>query len=230
MELCCIVQARIGSSRLPGKALKTLGEMPLLSWTLRAVKNIPADAHILACDRESYELFLPLAKESGFEIFPGEKDDVLKRFCDVIRKFSPVYVLRATGDNPFLFYETGEPSVKKLRKKNLDYFTFTGLPHGSGMEVFKAESLLRSETLTDLPYDREHVGPALYNYPETFKIGMEQAPAKWRYPGLRTTVDTEEDYLGILEKSGKFFPDYLKKDGFFSRLPPSSSQIIKAFR
>lgn len=230
MEVCCVVQARMGSSRLPGKALKLLGEMPLLAWTLRAVKNIPGDIHVLACDEDSYKDFLPLAKEAGFEIFPGEKEDVLKRFCGVIRKFNPRYVLRATGDNPFLFYESGSPSIKKIKKKGLDYFTFSSLPHGSGIEVFRAEALLEAEKLTNLPYDREHVGPAIYNHPENFNFLMEKAPLKWRKPELRTTVDTLEDYKLVLEKSRNLPSDFLKKEQFFLRRPPSSSLIVRAFR
>lgn len=189
-----IVQCRLSSSRLPEKALLSLGGRPILAWTLNAMRQVPADRYILACDEESFDKLLPVASECGWECFSGPKDDVLERFCLVIEQVKADTVVRATADNPFLFYEAAAELLEQYKKEDCDYITWTGLPHGSGVEVFDAHSLLKARKITSEPYDHEHVGPALYNHPDEFLSLMLPSPKQWQYPGLRTTVDTYTDY------------------------------------
>lgn len=197
-RVAVIVQCRLSSSRLPGKALKKLGGESVLSWTLDAMKKIPAERYFLACDFDSKTALEETAKNCGWEIFSGSRDDVLERFCSLVKtQFSECEIIvRATADNPFLFYEAAQKSLEEFEKifADADYFTFTGLPHGSGVEVFKAASLLRAATLTDSPYDHEHVGPSLYNHPENFKAVFKKADEEFFAPDLRTTIDTFSDF------------------------------------
>ena len=171
-RVAVIVQCRLSSTRLPGKALKNLGGESVLSWTLDAMKKIPAERYFLACDYDSENALEKIAKDCGWEIFAGSRDDVLERFCSLVKTSFPECetIVRATADNPFLFYEAAQKLLEEFEKNfsDADYFTFTGLPHGSGVEVFKATSLLRAAALTDSPYDHEHVGPSLDNHPENF--------------------------------------------------------------
>ena len=87
-----IVQARLQSSRLPHKALLSIGNLPSIAHTLLALKEIPADAHFLATDAYSYEAFLPIAKNHGYEIFSGSADNVLERFCLLIEEYLEKYL------------------------------------------------------------------------------------------------------------------------------------------
>ena len=144
-----IVQCRLSSSRLPGKALKELGNKPVLAWVLASMKKVKADKYFVATDQESYESLKPICKQNGFDCFAGDLNDVLKRFCDLIKTLKVDTIIRATADNPFLFYEAAEASVEEFesRRKSqhpCDYFTYTGLPHGSGVEIFSAQSLLKA--------------------------------------------------------------------------------------
>jgi spore coat polysaccharide biosynthesis protein SpsF (cytidylyltransferase family)/2-polyprenyl-3-methyl-5-hydroxy-6-metoxy-1,4-benzoquinol methylase len=203
-----IVQCRLSSTRLPQKALLPLGGKPLLRWTLDAMRQVPVDVYILACDFDSEAELRPLCEQAEWECFAGPKDDVLERFCRVATQFHIDTIVRATGDNPFLFYEAASLSLTEALRLNADYFTFTGLPHGSGVEVFKAQALFRANVATTDPYEREHVGPALYQHRNAFMCvfaevpasaaesqrGEGSLPAEWRRPDLRTTVDTPEDY------------------------------------
>lgn len=197
-RVAVIVQCRLSSSRLPGKALKKLGGESVLSWTLDAMKKIPAERYFLACDYDSKNALEEIAKNCGWEIFAGSRDDVLERFCSLVQtQFGECEIIvRATADNPFLFYEAAQKSLEEFEQIffDADYFTFTGLPHGSGVEVFKAASILRAATLTDSPYDHEHVGPALYNHPENFKAVFKKADEEFFAPDLRTTIDTFSDF------------------------------------
>ena len=189
-----VIQSRLSSTRLPEKALLPLGGKPVLAWVFAAMKKVKADRYFLATDYDSEARLRPVAEENGFECFAGPKDDVLRRFCMLIEQTEADTVLRVTGDNPFLFYEAASATISRFSELKCDYFTYSGLPHGSGVEIFDAHSLLKAEKLTQDPYDHEHVGPALYNHKDVFNAVFEQAPEKWFYPELRTTIDTAEDY------------------------------------
>ena len=195
-----IVQCRLSSSRLPSKAIKTLGGKPVLAWVLNSMKIVKADKYFVATDPESYPVLQPICKQNGFLCFAGDLNDVLKRFCDLIKTLKVDTIIRATADNPFLFYEAAQASVEDFEerrkgKKPCDYLTYTGLPHGSGVEIFSAQSLLKAAEQTDNPYDHEHVGPALYNHKENFNCVFLKAPARFYNPDLRTTIDTFSDYM-----------------------------------
>lgn len=194
-----IVQCRLSSSRLPGKALKELGQKPVLAWVLNSMHKVKADFYYVATDPESYESLKPVCDAYNFECFAGPLEDVLERFCQLIKKIDCKTVIRATADNPFLFYEAAQDSVEEFEKINktekCDYFTYSGLPHGSGVEIFSAASLLKAASETTNPYDHEHVGPALYNHKEKYVCQFVKAPYKYNYPELRTTIDTYSDYL-----------------------------------
>ena len=189
-----IVQSRLSSTRLPEKALLPLGGKPVLAWVFAAMKKVKADRYFLATDYDSEARLKPVAEENGFECFAGPRDDVLRRFCMLIEQTEADTVIRVTGDNPFLFYEAANATASRFAELKCDYFTYSGLPHGSGVEIFNAHSLLKAETLTQDPYDHEHVGPALYNHKDVFNAVFEPAPKEWAFPQLRTTIDTAEDY------------------------------------
>ncbi len=197
-----IVQARLSSVRLPQKIVKMLGEKTLLQHVLETMKTVPAAAYVLACDEASKEVCAPIAEKAGFKCISGSETDVLRRFATVLDTLEAdetipeiTAVVRATADNPFLFAEAAKASVERFFDlPSCDYFTFTGLPHGSGVEILRAATLrYMAEESTDA-YEREHVGPALYHHPADFKCVREAAPRKWYNPDLRTTVDTIEDF------------------------------------
>lgn len=195
-----IVQCRLSSTRLPGKALKNLGGKSLLSWCLNSMHKVKADRYFVATDEASYDALLPVCKECNFECFAGDLNDVLKRFVDLLNIVDCQTVIRATADNPFLFYEAAEESVKLFEEKNkgkehCDYLTYSGLPHGSGVEIISAQALKKAITETSDPYDHEHVGPALYNHKDRYKCEFVPAPRTYNHPELRTTIDTYSDFL-----------------------------------
>ena len=220
-----IVQCRLSSTRLPGKALKEIGGKPVLAWTLAAMKKVKADYYYVATDEASCEKLLPVCKEYGFECFAGPLDDVLARFTMLLDTIKTKTVIRATADNPFLFYEAAEESAQLFEEKNqkghCDYLTYSGLPHGSGVEVFSAESLKKAGGETSDPYDHEHVGPALYNHKEKYVCEFVPAPRRYDYPQLRTTIDTYSDYLRALS-----IINYMKSKGYEG--PFTTEEIIEA--
>lgn len=197
-----VVQCRLSSTRLPNKALLPLGGITVLDWTLSAMKKVSADGYYVATDEASAQELAPIVERNGFSLFVGPLEDVLERFCLLIEKTGATTVIRATADNPFLFYEAAEALIGEYKRRretgNCDYITWTGLPHGSGVEMFDAKSLLAARDATQLAYDHEHVGPALYNHTDRFASVMLPSPAEWNYPTLRTTIDTPADYRRAL--------------------------------
>ena len=192
-----VVQCRMSSSRLKEKALLPLDGKPLISWTLNAMKKVKADQYYVATDKASEAFLRPVVDGCGWKIYAGSLNNVLERFCDVIRLTDADILLRATGDNPFLFYEAAQESLDVFAQYKCDYFTFSGLPHGSGVEVYKADCLLEAEKNCTDVFEMEHVGPAIYNHKDKYKVVFEPAPERYNFPELRTTVDTRDDYLRV---------------------------------
>jgi len=189
-----VLQARLDSSRLPGKALLPLGGRPFILRVMEALSNVPAQVRVLACPEDSAAAFEPLANEAGFELFIGPKDDVLKRYCLAMRKFLMGRVIRATGDNPFVFADAAKSISMQATELDADYATYGGLPLGGGVEVVSAAALFRAETNAETPFEREHVCPYLYNNPEQFRLRNSFPPRHWQGKDIRLTVDTREDY------------------------------------
>lgn len=189
-----VLQARLDSRRLPGKSLLLLEGRPLVFRVMEALNCLNADLRILACPRECTAAFGPLAEEAGFELVPGPKEDVLARFCIAIRKFHPDRIIRATGDNPFVFIDAAEAVNREAAALGADYAGYAGIPYGSGVESVNSEALLRADRETESALDREHVCPYLYTHPELFFLHRPLAPRVWQDLAMRLTVDTRGDF------------------------------------
>ncbi|MDR2258869.1 MAG: spore coat protein [Treponema sp.] len=189
-----VLQARLDSTRLPGKSLLPLGGKPLILAVMETLKDVPADLHVLACAEDCADPFRPLAEAAGFTLLPGPKEDVLARYCLAVRRFNIGRVIRATGDNPFVFTDAAAAINGEAAALNAAYGGYYGLPPGAGVESVDAGALLRAEAEAEAPYDREHVCPYLYGHPEVFLPHRPAAPRRWRGSHIRLTVDTAEDY------------------------------------
>jgi spore coat polysaccharide biosynthesis protein SpsF len=178
---------------------------------MQALNCVPAQIRILACPEDSVASFSSLAEEAGFELLAGPKEDVLARYCLAIRRFGISRLIRATGDNPFVFADAAAAINAEAMALNADYSGYSGLPLGAGVESVDADALLRAETGAGSPYEREHVCPYLYGHPELFRLHRPLAPARWQDQTIRLTVDTQEDYrrakelyAGLEDGSGRF--------------------------
>jgi spore coat polysaccharide biosynthesis protein SpsF len=194
MRSVLIIQARLDSSRLPEKSLLPLGGKPLIFRVMEALSPLPCEAKVLACPEDCVTSFAPLAEEAGYEILPGPKDDVLARYALGIRRFNADMIVRATGDNPFVFADAAAALHREALALGADYSGYSGLPYGAGTESVVAAALLRAEKEAAAPAEREHVCPYLYGHPEIFRLHRPLAPVSWQGPAIRLTVDTREDY------------------------------------
>ena len=216
-----VLQARLDSSRLPGKAFLPLGGRPMILRVMEALKKIPAGLYILACPEDTSAAFEPLAGEAGFTVFTGPKEDVLARYCLCLRKFNIKHFIRATGDNPFVFTDAAVQINKEALGLEADYACYQGLPLGAGVESVSAQALFRAEEQTADQYDCEHVCPYLYAHPEKFLLHRPLVSKYLQGPQIRLTVDTQEDY----ERAQVL---YKALDGFENRY--QGETIISAYK
>ena len=189
-----VLQARLDSSRLPGKCLLPLGGKPLIFRIMEALSYFPCEKKILACPEDCVYSFAPLAEEAGFKLIAGPKYDVLARYCLAIKTTGAERIIRATGDNPFVFTDAALAIDTEARLVGADYAAFSQLPYGAGVESIASEALLRAEMEAKENFEREHVCPYLYAHPEFFRLHRPMAPHEWQGEDIRLTVDTKEDY------------------------------------
>ncbi|MDR2184420.1 MAG: NTP transferase domain-containing protein [Treponema sp.] len=217
-----VLQARLDSARLPQKALLPLGGEPLILRVMEALGGI-WDLHILACPEDCVSAFKGLAQRAGYELVPGAKEDVLNRYCTVIRRFGIDRVVRATGDNPFVFADAAEALDREGEVLGADYAGYAALPCGAGVEAVSAAALLRAEREAAAPAEREHVCPYLYGHPERFLLHRPLAPRIWQGPSLRLTVDTAEDY----DRARALYRSLEREEGAG---PRRGKTVIEAYR
>lgn len=191
------LQVRVDSTRLPGKALLPLEDYTVIEQAMRSLKVVNADLFALLTDSSSVFQLVPLAEKWGFEVFVGDKENVLKRFADAIQYFSVSTVIRATGDNPLVSGKLANQILDYHHLKNADYSGFTGIPLGTGVEILKSEAILKANSLTDSSYEKEHVSPFLYFRDKEFVIKRVPVSAEYYCPDERVTLDTARDYYEI---------------------------------
>lgn len=211
-----ILQSRLDSTRLPGKALLELSPgLTVLDAVLAQLSFIEADERILACPHDALSAFEPIAARHGWKLHAGDKEDVLDRFCSALKGLGikasseEVLVLRATGDNPFVLAEAANLLADEALERGCDYACYTDLPHGSGLEYIRAPSLLKAGQEARDPFEREHVCPYLYRNPGLFSIHKRPIDQVLREPQLSLTIDTAKDLAfakGLYKKLGAACP------------------------
>ncbi len=214
-----IVQARMGSTRFPGKVLHPLGERLVVDWVMERLSASPIiDLIVLAIPRDEKDM--PLAEHAtrrGWIFHKGDEQDVLGRFADVVRKYRPEVVVRGTADNPLIDPEVVTRAVTQTIDDGLDvcspYLKAT-YPFGVGAEVARADALLRVDRDTraaDVSY-REHIFFWAYNHRDRYRVATLEAPPGLARPEVRVSLDTPEDLTRIEALIDRMDGDYREID------------------
>ncbi|MFH0983991.1 MAG: glycosyltransferase family protein [Candidatus Omnitrophota bacterium] len=199
MKTVAIIQARMGSSRLPGKSLLPLHGKPVLAHALARLKRCRMIDHIIVATttEERDRVLLDLARKEGVEGFAGSESDVLDRYYQAARSHTPDHVIRCTGDCPILDPKVTDDVVQRHLEERNDYTSNTirrTYPRGYDTEVMTFASLERAAREARADYEREHVTPYIWEHPALFKLGHVLASPDRTQPDLRVTVDTQEDF------------------------------------
>ena len=187
------VQVRLGSTRLPSKALLPLPGGCLIQHVMRSLAAVPADVRALLTDRRSFDVLQPLGAAEGYEVCAGSDEDVLQRYCEACRRFGTARVIRATGDNPLTSARLARDIIAEHERAGADLSHYLGVPWGSGVEIVTAEALFEAEKDSVQPDEHEHITTFHYRHPERFRILEAPAPAYAAYAEGRVTVDTPAD-------------------------------------
>ena len=207
----CIVQARMSSSRLPGKVLKPVLGKPLIGHLLERIRrSSEINKIIVAIPDEPGDNELNLYLQNyGCQVFRGSREDVLDRYYQTARLCNPALIVRLTGDCPLIDPEISDATIRHYKSKDFDYVSNTlrrpVYPKGLDTEVFSLAALETAWKEAVLPSEREHVTPFLYKHPERFKIGCLQPLED--YSGERWTVDHAEDFTLIEKILQHFYPE-----------------------
>ncbi len=195
-----IVQARMGSTRFPGKMLAHLGGRPLLEWVLRRVQGAKLlDEVVLATtDLPRDRPLVDLAHRLGVATFTGSESDVLGRFAQAAVQHRADVVVRVCADNPFLDGAEIDRLLAFFAVQDVDYACNhldrlgSGYADGFGAEVLGAPLLARlAADYTDVRH-REHVTLALWDNASAYRLAAVPAPAVLAFPDLRFDVDRPE--------------------------------------
>lgn len=195
-----IMQARMGSTRLPGKVLLPLAGKPLLDWAVERVQRAQlVDELVLATSVEKQDdLLEEFAARRGLACFRGSENDVLDRYYWAAQAFDAQVVVRLTGDNPLVDGEFVDWVVSAYHDAGADYVAAVPgkewhLPMGLAVEVFSFAALEAAWEEDRNPAWREHVTPYIRRKPDLFRVRYLTAPVD--YSWMRLTVDTPEDMV-----------------------------------
>lgn len=196
-QIIAIIQARMGSTRLPGKILlevegKTVFERAVERTQLakaveRVIVAIPDDA--------SNDELAQFCEERGMEFFRGSEGDVLDRYYQTAKSVGAIHIARITSDCPLVDPKVIDHVADEYFKSECDYIStgrmVSSYPDGLDTEIFSFTALERAWKEAKLPSEREHVTPYIWNHPEFFKV--ETVNYERDLSMLRWTVDEPRD-------------------------------------
>jgi len=217
-KIICIIQARVNSSRLPGKILLNGCNKPLLIHLIERLKKSKFISNIIVAttNNELDNVISAICKQIQVGCFRGSEQDVLSRYFYCAKKFNGQTIVRITSDCPLMDVNIVDKAIYTFLNSDADYVSNVhppSEPDGFNVEVFSFEALRKSHYYSKTNYAREHVTPYMWNNPKIFKlINFSYLNRKKKYHDkIRLGLDYIEDYCLIfhiyqfLYKGNKFF-------------------------
>ena len=196
MRTVCIIQARMSSTRLPGKVLMPLAGQPVISHVLQRLSCCSSLSELVVATSEDAtdDLLVQWCLDNQFKVFRGSLNDVLDRYYKCAVSHHAEAVVRITADCPALDPTLVDEVVQGFWAGTHDMFYLSGeFPDGLDCGVFSIAALERAWREAKLPSEREHVGPYVVNHPELFRLGKLE-----KFKGLshhRWTLDEPQDMV-----------------------------------
>ena len=196
-KIACIIQARMGSKRLPKKVLKLLDEKyTVLDYVVNQINSSKFFNKIIIAttNLDEDDVIEDFADQHNLDIFRGSSEDVLDRYYQCAKKFSIDNIVRITADNPLIDPNIIDLVIDEYKNNKCDYASNTldrTFPYGTEVEVFSFKSLENAWNNAKKPSEREHVTPFIYNPQNGFILINKENKEDLSY--LRYTVDRIED-------------------------------------
>ena len=198
INIVAIIQARMGSKRLPKKILASINGKPMIYWILKRIKKSKfTNKVVIATTKlpEDDKFCDWIHKNTNVQIFRGSENDVLNRYYECAKFYSANLIVRITADDPFKEFKIIDKAIKIiLDNEKIDYCSNTiipSYPEGLDIEVFNYSTLKLANLNAKLPSEREHVTPYITNNPNLFNLynfKYKKNLSKWRW-----TVDKPKD-------------------------------------
>lgn len=220
MEIVAIIQARMSSTRLQGKVLKTVMDKTLLEYQLERVRQSTLIDEIIVAttEKESDNQIVKLCEQLNVNVYRGSENDVLSRYYGAAMEFKADVIVRLTSDCPLIDPEVIDEVIQLYleRQEIIDYASNAlerTFPRGLDTEVFSFEALQKACERASLERDREHVTAYIYTNQSEFHLA--NVTCGQDFSNHRWTVDTEEDFeliKRILESLHPNNPTFIMQD------------------
>jgi spore coat polysaccharide biosynthesis protein SpsF len=207
LKVVAIVQARMGSTRLPGKVLKDLAGETMLARVVERLRGtrLVNEVLIATTDRPADDAIVTECRKCSVAVSRGDQDDVLDRYFRAAQLKKADVVVRVTSDCPLIDPEITDKTIAAFLEVRPDYASNVMVrtyPRGLDTEVMSFDTLARAWQRASKAYEREHVTPYIYEHSEEFKL--LSVTGDLDYSGYRWTVDTPEDMEFVQAIYGRF--------------------------
>lgn len=211
MKIIAAIEARMASTRLPGKVMREIVGKPMLELLIERVRLTKRLSKIVIATtvNKQNDVIEELAHRLGIGCYRGSEDDVLSRVLEAAQAYKGGLIVELTGDNLLVDSVLIDAMIEFYLSHDYDYIANTQMRHslkwkeectfpiGASVQIFSNALLERVSQMTTDPIDREHVTFFIYEHPEMFKLGAFRAEGKfssYRRPEIRLTVDFPEDF------------------------------------
>ncbi len=211
MKIVATIEARMTSSRLPGKVMLPALGRPMLAHLTSRLKTVQSiDEIVLATTvNATDDVLAEFAEKDGIKVFRGSEEDVMARVIGAAESAQADVVVEITGDCPIIDPDLIEQTIRVFKRNNAVYCAnsfISSYPDGMDTQVFTLEALKKSFSMTADPQDREHVSRHIVKNPQLFPHVYLVAPPSLHWPGLGLTLDEPADYeliRTLIENLGK---------------------------
>lgn len=211
-KIVATIEARMASTRLPGKVMKQILGKPVLELLVERLKKVELidEIVIATTTNQSDDIIERFCGKIGIKCFRGSEEDVLKRVLDAAKSVNAELIVEITGDCPLIDPDIARECIKLFLKGNYDYVSNGCLektfPDGLAVQVFPVKVLEEVNALTKDPVDHEHVSLYIYRHPERYRLKNYKAEGELYWPELAITLDTPQDYELIKRIYEELYP------------------------
>lgn len=234
MKTVAIIEARMTSSRLPGKVLLPALDRPMLAHLTARLKAVPSiDDIVLATTvNATDDVLVEFAKHDVIKVFRGSEEDVMSRVIGAAESAKADVVVEITGDCPIIDPDLVEQTIRVFKRNEKAVYCANSIissyPDGMDTQVMTLEALKKSFSMTDDLLDREHVSRHIVQNPQLFPHVYLVAPPSLHWPGLGLTLDEPADYeliRTLIENLGR--DNHLFGCGDVIRFLRANPQLLK---
>lgn len=199
VKICATIEARMTSSRLPGKVLMKYCEKPNLQHIIERLKRSKYLDEVVVATTVNKEddPIVELCKEIGCKYYRGSENDVLLRVLETAKSVDAEIIVEITGDCPVIDWRHVDKLLEKFFLRKYDYASNTierTFPRGFDIDIFPVAVLEEVNVITKSPIDHEHVSLYIYTHPEKYRLLNWEADEEMKHPEFEITLDTKEDY------------------------------------